>query len=86
MAIDAAEAGLGIAITREAQVADVLKSGRLVAPFRRDLLRGEGCYLMATPENYDEPHLAAFRAWLLEEATREVEPTATKLKNARADA
>lgn len=68
MAIDAAEAGLGIAITREAQVQDALRTGRLVAPFRRDLLRGEGCYFLTVPGRRDEPHVAAFRAWLLDEA------------------
>jgi len=82
MAIDAAEAGLGVAITREAQVADVLKSERLVAPFRRDLLRGEGCYLLTKPERYDEPQLVAFRTWLLEEAAREAETMTAKRQKA----
>lgn len=69
MAIDAAEAGLGVAITREAQVADTLKKGGLVAPFRRDLLQGEGCYFLTKPERRDEPQVAAIRSWLLEEAS-----------------
>lgn len=68
MAIDAAEAGLGVAITREMQVLDVLASGRLVAPFRRDLLRGEGCYFLSLPERSSEPAIVAFREWLLGEA------------------
>lgn len=68
MAIDAAEAGLGVAITREAQVADALKCGELVAPFRRDLMRGEGCYFIARRELWNAPNITAFRAWLLEEA------------------
>lgn len=68
MAIDAAESGMGVAITREAQVQDALRSGRLVAPFRRDLLRGEGCYFLTLPRHRDEPHIAAFRDWLLNEA------------------
>jgi DNA-binding transcriptional LysR family regulator len=70
MAIDAAEAGLGIAITREAQVADMLRKGKLVAPFRKDLLRGEGCYFRTRPERRDEAQISAFRAWLLDEAQR----------------
>jgi LysR family glycine cleavage system transcriptional activator len=70
MAIDAAEAKLGVAITREAQVLDRLKKGALVAPFRKDLLRGEGCYFLSRPERYDEPQITAFRGWLLEEAAR----------------
>ncbi len=68
MAIDTAERGLGIAISREVQVFDSLESGRLVAPFRRDLLRGEGCYFLAKPALWKEPHVASFRHWLLEEA------------------
>jgi LysR family glycine cleavage system transcriptional activator len=70
MAIDAAMNGLGIAITREAQVSAVIESGRLVAPFRRDLMRGEGCYFLTRPALWREPHVAAFRQWLLEEARR----------------
>jgi LysR family glycine cleavage system transcriptional activator len=70
MAIDTAENGLGVAISREAQISDALESGRLVAPFRRDLLRGEGCYFLAKPALWNEPHVASFRAWLLEEARR----------------
>ena len=68
MAIDAAENGLGVAITREAQVTPVLESGRLVVPFRRDLMRGEGCYFLARPGRWNEPHVASFRQWLLTEA------------------
>jgi LysR family glycine cleavage system transcriptional activator len=68
MALDAAEAGLGIAITRQAQVAAALEAGTLIAPFRRDLLSGEGCYLLTRPERADDPGVQAFRRWLMEEA------------------
>ncbi len=68
MALDAAEAGMGIAITREAQVRDALESGRLAAPFRRDLLRGEGCYFVSRKARRDEAPVKAFRNWLLAEA------------------
>jgi LysR family transcriptional regulator, glycine cleavage system transcriptional activator len=68
MAIDAAENGLGVAITREAQVSAVVEGGRLIAPFRRDFLRGEGCYFLARPALWNEPYVASFRQWLLEEA------------------
>ncbi len=64
MAIDAAEAGQGVAITREAQVQDALKDGRLVAPFSRDLLSGEGVYFLAARDRVDAPSVAAFRHWL----------------------
>ena len=68
MAIDAAEAGMGIAITREAQVRDALDAGRLAAPFQRDLLRGEGCYFVSRPARSEDPPVRAFRDWLLSEA------------------
>ena len=68
MALDAAEAGMGIAITREAQVRDALEAGRLAAPFRRDLLRGEGCYFVSREARRDEAPVRAFRDWLLAEA------------------
>ena len=70
MAIDAAVAGLGVAITREMQVMEALQAGTLVAPFRRDLLRGEGCYLLTTPERRNDPRINAFRVWLQAEAGR----------------
>jgi LysR family glycine cleavage system transcriptional activator len=68
LALDQAEAGLGVAISREAQVAELLESGRLAAPFRRDLLRGGGCYMLTLPERRDETPVRAFHAWLMEEA------------------
>jgi len=68
MAIDAAEAGMGVAITREAQARDALEAGRLAAPFRRDLLRGEGCYFVTRPSRRDDTAVTAFRDWLLAEA------------------
>lgn len=76
MAIDAAENGLGVAISREAQVSAALASGRLAAPFRRDLMRGEGCYFLTRPAQWDEPHIAAFRQWLLGEARQAFPPSA----------
>lgn len=68
MAVDAAEAGMGIAMSREAQVRDSIEAGRLVAPFRRDLLRGEGCYFITRPSRSEDPPVRAFRDWLLAEA------------------
>lgn len=68
MAVDAAEAGMGIAMSREAQVRDSIEAGRLVAPFRRDLLRGEGCYFITRPNRSEDPPVRAFRDWLLAEA------------------
>ena len=71
LALDQAEACLGVAISREAQVVELLDTGRLVAPFRRDLLRGGGCYLLTLPERRDHAPVRAFRDWLMEEAKRD---------------
>jgi LysR family glycine cleavage system transcriptional activator len=71
LALDQAEAELGVAISREAQVIELLESGRLVAPFRRDLLRGGGCYLLTLPERQDYAPVRAFRDWLMAEAGRD---------------
>jgi LysR family transcriptional regulator, glycine cleavage system transcriptional activator len=68
MALDAAEAGQGVAITRQAHAADALRKGDLIAPFRRDLLPGEGFYLVMRPDMRNEPNVAAFREWILSEA------------------
>lgn len=59
---------MGIAMSREAQVRDSIEAGRLVAPFRRDLLRGEGCYFITRPSRSEDPPVRAFRDWLLAEA------------------
>ena len=45
-----------------------LASGRLAAPFRRDLLRGEGCYFVTRPDHRNDASVAAFRDWLIAEA------------------
>ena len=71
LALDQAEACLGVAISREAQVVELLDTGRLVAPFRRDLLRGGGCYLLTLPDRRDHAPVCAFRDWLMEEAKRD---------------
>jgi LysR family glycine cleavage system transcriptional activator len=81
MAIDAAEAGLGVAITRTAHLGNSLREGSLVAPFRCDLLRGEGFYMVTLPELREEPNIAAFRGWLLKEASRQTEERQTETRS-----
>ena len=63
-----AVAGLGVALARMSLVGDDLASGRLVAPFPPPVPTNFSFWLVTLPERAELPHIAAFRAWLLEEA------------------
>lgn len=70
LVIQAAVAGLGVALGRSALVADELASGRLVKPFEISL-PAEFAYYAVCPEGgADRPKVKAFRDWLLSEAAR----------------
>jgi LysR family glycine cleavage system transcriptional activator len=68
LAIEAAVAGLGLALARTSLVADDLTSGRLVAPLPRAVPTAFSYWLVCPPDAFDTPRVAAFRAWLVEEA------------------
>lgn len=70
LTLDAALAGLGVAIADKRLVTKELESGRLVIPF--DIpLSGESAYYLIHPEDQtDNPKIAAFRDWLLAEVGR----------------
>lgn len=72
LAIQAAIEGLGVAIGIAAFVGDELDQGTLVRPF--DLVRAahRPIQVIYPADRTDEPILAAFRDWLLEEAGRPV--------------
>lgn len=75
LALEAAEAGLGVAIADRHLVAGEIADGRLVIPF--DIrLPGRGAYYLAYPEEHAEkPKIVAFREWILRElAAREEQP------------
>lgn len=69
LVLQAAIAGEGVALGRSAIVHDALESGLLVRPF--DLaLSGRFAYWIVCPKaQKDRPKIAAFRDWLLEEAS-----------------
>lgn len=70
LVIQAAVAGLGVALGRSALVADELASGRLVRPFDISL-PAEFAYYVVCPEGgADRPKVKAFRDWLLSEVAR----------------
>jgi LysR family glycine cleavage system transcriptional activator len=66
----AAIVGQGVALGVSPLVDDDLAAGRLVAPFDFVML-AEWSYYMVCPEaRADEPKIAAFRTWLLDEAAQ----------------
>lgn len=69
LAIEAAAAGMGVALARTSLLSGDLASGRLVAPLPRAAAPTTFSYwLVCLPEVYDAPRVAAFRAWIAEEA------------------
>lgn len=67
LVIQAAMAGLGAALVWHSLVTDDLAAGRLVALFPARPLRN-AYHLVCPPKHLDRPKVAAFRAWLREEA------------------
>ena len=70
MAIQAAIAGQGVALTRRAIAQDDLEAGLLVQPFGPTLATPWQYRALTLPENADRPKVRKFREWLLEEAAK----------------
>ncbi|MEM1046270.1 MAG: transcriptional regulator GcvA [Pseudomonadota bacterium] len=70
MAVQAALDGHGVALVGDMLVADHLEAGRLVRPF--DPALGTplsfSYFLLSSKDGAEKPKVAAFRAWLIEEA------------------
>jgi DNA-binding transcriptional LysR family regulator len=64
MALQAAVDGVGVAIGLRPYVVDDLASGRLVAPFKLAVPKGQAWYLVYRPFRQDDAALVAFRDWL----------------------
>jgi LysR family glycine cleavage system transcriptional activator len=71
-ALQAAEAGLGIAITHEPFVKDAIKSGKLITPFDLKLKLPSSYYLVCPEQNLRYPKVKHFRNWLLSERSKSV--------------
>jgi LysR family transcriptional regulator, glycine cleavage system transcriptional activator len=66
--LEAAVAGLGVAIGHTGFVADALQAGRLTAPLEPRLTDLGACYLVARADRPETARAAEFRKWLLAEA------------------
>jgi LysR family glycine cleavage system transcriptional activator len=67
LALEAAAAGLGLALGRQSLVEEDLASGRLVAPLRLTAPTAFSYWLVSLPEGACAARVLAFRAWVLEE-------------------
>lgn len=67
-AMQAAADGVGVAIGISPYADDDLKAGRLVAPFKLSVSKGEHWYLIYREARKDEPAFVAFRAWIMRAA------------------
>jgi LysR family glycine cleavage system transcriptional activator len=76
-AIEAAIAGLGVALVRTAYVAADLAAGRLVKPFDIVLPDQAGFYVVAPEASANTPKIARFRDWLIASMRREGTPPLT---------
>ncbi len=74
MVIQAAVAGLGVAVMPEFLVRQELDSGELVMPFVQPVRSAHAYYLVHPEEKRDLPALRAFRDWLLAEVRSQAAP------------
>lgn len=73
LAVEAAVAGMGVALANRRFVESRLREGRLVVPFEADFA-SECVYYLVYPEaRAEQPKIAAFRDWLLEAAAADGE-------------
>jgi LysR family glycine cleavage system transcriptional activator len=70
LALQAAEAGLGVALSRPLLVLDALRSGRLCAPFETEARAHTTYYFAGLPNTLASKAVSAFSEWLFEEAER----------------
>jgi LysR family glycine cleavage system transcriptional activator len=70
LAYQAAVDGLGVVMAQRALIAEDLHTGRLIAPFERQVPTQGAYYLAFNPGRPKAPRVAAFEAWLLAEAQK----------------
>jgi len=70
LALEAAVAGQGVVLALRLLAEAELAAGRLVIPFGPELVLPQAYYLLICPQGMaQQPRIAAFREWLLEEVT-----------------
>lgn len=74
LALDAARRGLGVALGRWPMVADDLRRGSLVAPFRTALAIADAYHVVWSERGNRQDRVAAFRDFVLAEASAEKRP------------
>jgi len=65
LALEAARAGLGMAMVNRTYLADEIDRGDMIAPFEVTLPRGLGCYFVCAEQRAEAPGITAFRNWLI---------------------
>ncbi|MEX3953685.1 LysR family transcriptional regulator [Paraburkholderia sp. EG287A] len=73
MLVEAARAGLGIALVPRFFVSHELAIGELLLPCKLSLTSDKGYYLVYPEQKQHSPQLQGFEAWLLAEASRYVQ-------------
>ncbi|MDA0706142.1 MAG: LysR substrate-binding domain-containing protein [Proteobacteria bacterium] len=68
MVIQAALAGLGVALGRSALVVDALSAGELVIPIRLAFPSGFSHYLVTAKQRSEVENVADFKRWIIEQA------------------
>jgi LysR family glycine cleavage system transcriptional activator len=66
-ALDAATEGAGVLLSHDLLAYDDLRSGRLVIPVKLSLSSGRAYHLVSPKSRGRQPHVEAFRAWIVEE-------------------
>jgi LysR family glycine cleavage system transcriptional activator len=74
LALKAALSGLGVAMGRLPLIDDDLAIGRLVVPFAIEFDDQCAYYFIAPEQTADQPKIATFRSWLLDEVARSANP------------
>lgn len=74
LVIEAATAGLGIALAWRSLVEGALRAGRLQQLFDSTLPTNHGYHLLVPPNRLQVPKIAAFREWMLEQARQQAAP------------
>ncbi|GEK46228.1 LysR substrate-binding domain-containing protein [Halomonas pacifica] len=70
LTMEAAIAGMGVAIARRTLITDELKRGALIAPFAERVATGKQYGIVYSPGALDDRRVAAVHDWLVEEARR----------------